>query len=165
MSGQRIAGASAPPSRAQRAAGRLSAARVLIVLGWSFVLVGVVDLALLWIPLRLQSVAWEFATVGRTLDALPMPALGLGLLAYGCSRHPRVGPQRLRAIAVAFGVLTLLLLVLSLLLLTAAPAVLEQTPPEALSGARRATIRHVAQAVVYPLAFAAATFALWRRES
>lgn len=151
--------------RARKAAGRVSAARVLIILGWSFILVGVVDLALLWIPLRLESVAWEFATVGRTLDALPMPALGLGLLAYGSSRHPGVGSGRLRALAIVFGALALLLVALSALLLTAVPAVLGQTPSEALAGARRAAIRHGAQAIVYPLAFAAAAFALWRRES
>jgi hypothetical protein len=141
---------------------RAAAAQIPILLGVAFLTVGLVDLVLLWIPVRMDSVAWEFATVGRTLDGLPMPALGIGLLAYGASRHPRLGLRSLRGFAVMFGFLALVLAVLAGLFATLAPAVLSQTPVEALEGARRGVIRHAVQAAVYPLAFFGLALILWR---
>lgn len=141
---------------------RAATAQIPIILGAAFLIVGLVDLILLWIPMRMDSVAWEFATVGRTLDGLPMPALGIGLLAYGASRHPRMGLRSLRGFAGMFAFLTLVLAVLAGLFATLAPAVLSQTPIEALAGARRGVIRHAVQAVVYPLAFFGLTLILWR---
>jgi hypothetical protein len=133
-----------------------------MILGAAFLLVGLVDLVLLWIPMRMDSVAWEFATVGRTLDGLPMPVLGIGLLAYGASRHPRLGLRSLRGFAGMFAFLAVVLAVLAGLFGTLVPAVLRQTPIEALEGVRRGVIRHAVQAVVYPLAFFGIALILWR---
>jgi hypothetical protein len=115
---------------------RSATALIPIFLGTAFLIVGVVDLVLLWIPTRMDSVAWEFATIGRTLDGFPMPAL--------------------------FGVLTLLLVAVAVLFATLAPAVLSQTPAEALDAARRGVIRHAVQAAVYPLTFCGLAVILWR---
>lgn len=133
-----------------------------MLLGAAFLIVGLVDLGLLWIPVRMDSVAWEFATIGRTLDGLPMPALGIVLVAYGASRHPRLGLRSLRGFAGAFAFLALVLAVLAGLFATLAPAVLSQTPIEALEGVRRGVIRHAVQALVYPLAFLSLALILWR---
>lgn len=148
----------------RRTPDRLRSAQALIpiFLGTAFLIVGLVDLVLLWIPIRMDSVAWEFATVGRTLDGVPMPALGGGLLAYGACRHPRLGLHSLRGFAGLFAILTLLSIAVAVLFATVAPAVLSQTPPEALDGARRGVIRHSVQAAIYPLTFCGLAVLLWR---
>ncbi len=141
---------------------RAASAKLLIVLGVTFLVVGLVDLVLLWIPAQMESVAWEFATVGRTLDGLPMPVLGLGLLAYGVSRHPRMGYKALRGFVGVFSLFALVLVGLAVLFATLAPAVLSQTPLEALDGVRRAVIRHSIQAVAYSVALVTLARTLWR---
>jgi hypothetical protein len=149
-----------PPDRSRGAA-----AKLLMVPGVTFLIVGLVDLVLLWIPAQMDSVAWEFATVGRTLDGLPMPVLGLALLAYGASRHPRYGHRALRGFAGVFSLFALALIVLGVLFATLTPAVLSQTPREALEGVQRAVVRHAVQAVAYPMAFVMLALALWRSRS
>ncbi len=144
---------------------RPTAALVLAIFGVAFAVVGLVDLVLLWIPTRLDTVAWEFATVGRTLEGLPMPLLGLGLLTYGLARHPKWGLSRVRGMGIAFAVLAVPVAALGVLLLTSAPAVLSQTPPGAVAGVRRAVILHAVQAVVYLLTLVAVAVALIRGSS
>lgn len=135
---------------------------VLAALGVAFLLVGTVDLALLWIPAHFDTLSWEFATVGRTLDGLPLAILGLGLLTYGATRSPRAGRGRARAFAAAFTAAALLVAAMGLLFVTALPTVLQQTGAEALEGVRRAAIRHGVQIVVYPASFALIAAVLWR---
>lgn len=135
---------------------------MLALLGAAFLLVGLVDLTLLWTPLQLDSVTWEFATIGRTLDGLPMSALGLGLLIYGTTRGPRVRRSRLKVYGFAFGLLAALLALLAVLYFTAMPTVLQQAELEVGEGLRRSAIRHGAQSVIYPLAFGLIAAVLWR---
>jgi hypothetical protein len=138
------------------------AAKIPMVLGAAFVVVGLVDLVLLWIPVRLDSVAWEFATVGRTFDGLPMPVLGLGLIAYGAARHPRFGTGAMRSFAWVLATGALALIALGVLFATLAPAVISQTPAEAVEGLRRNVIRHAVQSVVYPTTLIALAVFAWR---
>lgn len=144
---------------------RESVARLLLIAGATFALVGIADMALLWLPLRPGSVAWEYATVGRTLDSMPMPALGLVLIGYGVLRAPRPTVNGVRLVAAIFLVLALLSGFLSFLLLTSAPAVLTQTPPEAVEAVRRAAIRHGVQSILYPLAWFSIAVVVWRTRS
>ncbi len=141
---------------------RQLSAQLFILGGTAFALVGIVDLALLWGPIRLGSLSWEVATVGRTLDSLPMTALGLLLATYGVYRHPRTGRRSRRSFAILFAVLAILLLVLAALYATFAPAVLSEAPAEAVDAIRKATIRHAVQSVVYPIAFGWIAILLWR---
>jgi hypothetical protein len=141
---------------------RSRSALLLLLLGGGFFLIGCVDSLLLWIPTRFSSVAWEFATVGRTLDGLPMPALGLGLMTYGAVRHPRMGRSWMRAFGILFGVSAMLLVMAAILFATSAPAVLTSTPSEAVEGVRRAVFRHGFQAVIYPVVMASIAALMWR---
>lgn len=52
---------------------------VLAVTGAVFLVIGLVDLALAWIPLRFGDPEWEFGTISTTINNLPVPAMGLGL--------------------------------------------------------------------------------------
>ncbi len=120
------------------------------------------DITLLWTPLQLDSLSWEFATIGRTLDGMPMSALGLALVVYGTTRGPRVRRRRLKLYGFAFGFLAALLALLAALYFTAMPTVLQQAELEVGEGLRRAAVRHGVQSVVYPLAFGLIAAVLWR---
>ena len=135
---------------------------MLLVAGCAFALVGLADIALLWFPPRAGNVAWEYATVGRTLDTLPMPTLGLLLIAYGVLRQPRPTRRGIALVSAVFGLWGLFGLFLAFLIFTAAPAVLSQTPPGAVEAMRRAALRHGVQAVLYPLAWITIAVMVWR---
>jgi hypothetical protein len=50
-------------------------------------LVSLLDLGMLWWPVRLGDMNWEFGTVSATVDALPLPTLALfGLLVIAILR-------------------------------------------------------------------------------
>lgn len=119
-----------------------------MALGGTLLIAGFVDLALLWFPLRFDSLAWEYATVGRSLDALPLPVLGIGIIAYAQLSDPRPG----LGVTVALGGLALGVLVLAMafLLATSAPIVLREASSDPATGVHRAVIRHAFEAVLYP---------------
>jgi hypothetical protein len=48
--------------------------------GWVFLLAGLTDIGLAWIPLRLGNAEWEFGTISRSFDSLPLPFLGAALI-------------------------------------------------------------------------------------
>lgn len=141
---------------------RSAVSGMFLTAGAAFALVGLADIALLWYPPHAGSVAWEYATVGRTLDALPMPTLGLLLVAYGVLRQSM--PTR-RGVAVAslmFGLWAVFGLFLAFLIFTSAPAVLSQSPPEAVEALRRSALRHGVQAILYPLAWTVIAVLIWK---
>jgi hypothetical protein len=161
-SGQRfLVGASGPERRGPEA--RSATSLVLVFLGAAFALVGLTDLLLLWFPLGFGNPAWEYATLGRTFDALPMPTLGLGLVAYGLGHSPRFHRDGLKVTAAVFAALALIILAMTLLFVTVAPVVISNTPAEAAAGVKRSAVRHGVQAVVYPIAFWAIAYLLWKK--
>lgn len=141
---------------------RATVSRMLLIGGATFALIGFTDMALLWLPASPGNVAWEYATVGRTLDSVPMSALGLLLLGYGVLRvtqPTRNGVLFVSLIFLLYGVFSSFL---AFLIFTSAPAVISQTPPEALDAVRRAATRHGVQAVIYPISWFAIGITVWR---
>jgi hypothetical protein len=53
-----------------------SARGVLAATGAVLAIVGWVDWALLWVPLRFGTVEWEFGTISASFDALPLATIG-----------------------------------------------------------------------------------------
>ena len=133
-----------------------------VAIGVAFALVGLVDLGLLWIPLRIGTPGWEFATVSRTFTNVPMTAFGLVLVAYGLMRHPARHPVWTRGAAVVFGLLTFVLVVMGLLYALSVPAVYLQAGPDATEALTRAVIKNGTEIVVYPVVFALVSIMLWR---
>jgi hypothetical protein len=141
---------------------RVVVSRMLLIAGCAFALIGFTDMVLLWMPANPGNVAWEYATVGRTLDSLPLSSLGLVLIGYGvlrAARPTRNGVLIVSAIFILFAVFTAFL---AFLIFTSAPAVISQTPPEAADAVRRAATRHGVQGVIYPLAWLVIGVTVWR---
>jgi hypothetical protein len=81
--------------------------------------VGLVDLALAWIPPRFGVVEWEFGTISSTLDSLPVSAMGTTLIV---ASGLQLGSGTLRWLGVvASAFFALLLLVMAIFYALAAP--------------------------------------------
>lgn len=140
-------------------------ARAWELLGWVglvFAAVGLLDVALAWLPPMLGDPQWEFGTISQTLVGLPLPSLGLALfLAAGIARDRR---WQVRLAGVAMGALLLLVLASALLYLTVLPLALrEVTEPVARTGLLKSTVKSLALLVVYPPLFGGVAYVGWRR--
>lgn len=144
------------------AGGEAVGARLLGLLGAAFLVVGLVDLALLWRALDFGNVAWEYATLSRTLDSVPMSGLGLGLLAFGALRSPgkRAGLW-VRVLGVGFLIAAVGFIVMGALYATAIPDVIQRTAPPAMEGLSRAIVKNSVEAVVYTVVFGVVGWKLW----
>lgn len=149
----------------QRGSTRNAVSRMLLVGGAVFAIVGFADLALLWYPAQPNNLAWEYATVGRTMDSMPMPALGLLLMSYGVLRSPGATRRSVAVIAATFALFGLLCAFVGFLLFTSAPAVISQSPPDAADAVRRAATRHGVQSLLYPLAWLSIAWIVWQARS
>ena len=135
---------------------------LLVGLGVAFAIVGLVDLGLLWLPLHFGDPAWEFGTLSRTFDSLPMTGLGFGLAMYGLVRHRRTRPLWVRAAAIFLAVVTVVLLALGLLYVTAVPAVVQAAPTESMDAFSAAVAKTVVEIIVYSALCATLATVLWR---
>lgn len=133
---------------------------VVTALGAAFTLVGLARVALLWVPLRLDSTSWQLETAGQTLDGLAVAVLGLGLLAYAAVRDP--GPAKRFGLSFLLAVSAFLMVGLAYLFATAALEVWGQTPPERMPQLRESLLRGGVAAAVYPVLLAYLAAAVWR---
>ena len=122
------------------------------VVGWmglAFLVIGAVDLLLGWIPTRFGSPEWEFGTVTRTLDNLPIVAMGMVLLLSSVAARGVAWATRAAALAaVVLGVLVLVAMVLYALDVPLAFGVVND--PLARSGLKRAVLKAAVQGTLYP---------------
>ncbi len=152
------------PARAQRvmvpemvrsAAGPYSAPlgawTLLGLVGWVFLLVGGMDVGLVWYPAAFGNPAWEFGSVTAALNGLPLPLMGLALILAGASARGNAA-----AVKVAIGAAALALIAVLgagvLYGLTAPIAVRSVSEPLASSGLGKAILRSAVQLVAYPVA-------------
>ena len=90
---------------------------VIAVAGFTFMFVAWTDIALLWYPLRLKEVEWEFATVTATVNALPLATMGLVFITVAALAKGSVGLSRVVA-ALCAGMLLVLIALAGLYTLT-----------------------------------------------
>lgn len=121
-------------------------------MGLCFVLIGMLDLALAWYPLKIGNPQWEFGTVSRSYDSLAITALGLTLLlGAGVARGVRWWT---RAAAIVFLLFAVWVLAGYVLYALNIPLALRSvTDPVALSGLKRAMAKTTGQAIVYCVVF------------
>ena len=119
--------------------------------GLTFALVALVDLALVWVPVRLGDTGWQFDTVSAVLDGMPMLAMGL-VLGYGAALA-RSRYVTLRWWSAAMVLVAIALLMAFGLYLFSVPAVLASAgSAETRLGLTKAVIQTGAQGIAYPTA-------------
>jgi len=151
-------------------------APILIVAGLLLAMAGWVGVALFYYPPRFGQPEWEFGTIAQTIDAMPLPTLGLVLLALGIRARGGSIAWR-RGIAVIFAVVALLCLAalvlfaldipLALKAMHRAAAQANQQSALISSGVKRGMAKVILFTVCYGLAYGWLAVAMWRvpRES
>jgi hypothetical protein len=146
-------------------------APILILAGLLFALAGSVDVLLFYYPPRFGDAEWEFGIIAQTFDAMPLPTLGLVLLALGIrARGGSVGWSRSLAVAAAMcALLCLAALVLfaldiplALRAMARAAAQANQQSAVMASGLKRVMAKVILFAACYGLAFGWLAVTLWR---
>jgi len=156
-------------------AGLSAVAPVLLACGIVLAVAGLVDVGLFYWPLRFGDAEWEFGTIAQTLDALPLPTLGLVLIAVGLwARGGR--PLWTRATAVVFLLAALLVAILGAIFLLDVPVALKALAraaaaakehgavpnPLVSSGLKRGIAKAAVFAVTYVAGYATIGVSLWR---
>jgi hypothetical protein len=121
-------------------------------IGLVFALVSLADLTLAFYPWAFGDAEWEFGTITTVMDGLPLFTVGAGLaLGAMVARGKLAG---VRILSIVFGVMGLLLLLLTLRYVghisTALGAVAE---PAIKTGLRKAITKTMAQGTLYPLGY------------
>lgn len=125
-------------------------------LGLVLAVAGLVDLVLLWVPVRFGVPEWEFATVASTVSALPLPTIGLaGLVGFATSRGSR---WLLWVLGFLLGIGALTLAVVLLLFLTNVPMAIQATADAARVGILKAIAKTVVLALLFGAAYSAGAF-------
>ncbi len=147
-------------------------APLLMAVGFALAVAGWVDVGLFYYPSRFGSAEWEFGTIAQTLDAMPLPTLGLALLALGIrARGGRVVWTRgLAAVFALVGLLSLAGLVLFALDIPLALKAMQRAAQQAKngqaaivsSGLKRGMAKVIAFSVCYALAYGWMAVTMWR---
>ncbi len=140
------------------------------VSGWSvlkpagilFFLVGTMDILIAWHPFGFGSPEWEFGTVTATFNGLPAPTIGLALITASA-----IGLKQSRlakVLAVTLALLAVLVIGAALLYATNIPIALQSIPANSIArvGLKKAIMKTVGQAVIYPITLLWIASAAWR---
>lgn len=130
-------------------------------LGWVFLIVGGIDIALTWYPFNLGNPDWEFGTISSTLDSLPVTTMGLAiLLASSVARGWKLG---IRIFSILLLVAALLVVAAIVIYLLNLPLAFKSvTEPILRTGLKKAVTKTISQGVFYPTAFVIMGMQGWR---
>ena len=79
--------------------------RLVQAIGFALLVMGAVDILLAWAPWNFGNADWEFGTASATLNSMPVPAMGVALLAAGSIARRSV---LLTALAASWSVIVVL---------------------------------------------------------
>lgn len=127
---------------------------LLQAMGWLFVVVGLLNIVLIWIPLQVGNPEFEFGAAANSLDSLPLPTMGLvWAMAAGRAR------ANARGTTVAVGITYLLALLVvgagALYWLDVPLALQAVKEPMIRLGIDKSILKVTVQAVLYPVALVA----------
>lgn len=150
-------------------------APILLAVGVVLTIAGLVDVGLFYWPLRFGDSEWEFGIIAQTFDAMPLPTIGLALVAIGLWAR---GGRALwcRLMAIVFLLVAVKLAVLSVIFLLDVPVALKAlarlaataqqrgaTPnPAVASGLHRAIAKAAVFAATYVIGYATIGVSMWR---
>jgi hypothetical protein len=127
---------------------------VLYGIGWLFVIVGLVDIALLWYPFRFGVPEYEFASTGSMLDALPLFTMGLAFLLAGAAARGNASVVRL--VVVIAGIMAVIVIAaVGLYALTVPLALKSVSAPQLKLGIEKSIAKVAVQAFAYPVTYIA----------
>ena len=151
-----------------------SLATMLILGGAALAIIGWGDLALFYVPPHFGDTDWEFGTISRTVDALPLCALSLVLIVIGIRAR---GGRRLtaRLIAVVLVILAASIAALIVVFVRGVPVALDALGAQAervgataeqlaltRSGMKQAALKAMAFGAVYVVLFVTLAVTTWR---
>ncbi len=138
--------------------------KMIAPVGVAFMLVGLVDIALSWFPMRFGTPEWEFGTIGTTLNNLPLPTLGLMILAGWAAVTERRTPVRVFGVLmVVVGLVLAGLVVLYLLTLPPAWGAVTAVEDTTLQvAAKKGIAKSLVQVVAYPAVYLLVGWNAWR---
>ena len=110
--------------------------------------VALIDLVLLWVPVRFGNPDWEFGTFTQTVDSLPLLSMmTLGLVVVGLSRGSQT---RLRLLAAWCAAVVLAIVAIVVLYLLNVPLIWQRAAsPELATVLRKAIVKMVVLATLY----------------
>lgn len=134
------------------------------LIGWVgvvFVLVGALDLLLLWIPAHFGNPEWEFASISAAMNGLPVPVMGMVMVtASGLARGHRVVAR------IGVGLLGLLMLAVigsALIYALTIPLALRSAGDAVQRlGVQKSVAKTVGQVGVYTVSIAVMMWMSWR---
>lgn len=119
--------------------------------GWVFLIAGAADISLAWIPMHFGNPEWEFGTITRSFDALPLPFLGAALVMGSGAARGRMWWGRVAVIVFALFVLWVLFSGV-VYALNVPLALRSVTQPLVLTGLKKAILRTSVQVLLYSVA-------------
>ena len=126
--------------------------RVLGITGATFVVLGLLDVSLVWFPPTLGSPEWEFASITATFNTLPVTVLGATLLVS--SGIARQRPAIARTGGILLLMLAMLVVVGAVIYATTVPIALKGiNNPVVRLGVYKAMTKTIAQCILYPILF------------
>lgn len=130
-------------------------------LGITLMLMGLIDLGLLFYPPHWASLDWEFGTIGATIEGLPLLTVGLGLMAMSSVARGRTGWMRLLSIIL----LLLALFVIGILVIFALdiPVALRAVQPAGRETLNKSIVKTALMGSLYVVMYAALGVWTWRR--
>jgi hypothetical protein len=130
--------------------------------GAVFFLIGAADQLLAFVPLAFGAPEWEFGTISKCLDSMPLPALGITLfMASGMALGSR---WRIRAGSLILLLLGLLILGLLVIYATNIPLALRAvTEPNVRLGLQKAIVKSIGQGIGYPVVFLVMAISSWKQ--
>jgi hypothetical protein len=126
--------------------------KLLGFVGGVLLVVGLVDLGLAFYPPMFGNPNWEFGTISGSLNSLPVPMLGLGLLlGAAVARGWILGTRVWAIVGIVLAVFIVAAAVIWALNLPLAFRSVQE--PAARLGLKKSVTKSVAQAILYPVAF------------
>lgn len=122
-------------------------------MGWTFLVIGLLNVILIWIPLQLGNAEYEFGSAANALDSMPLPVMGLVFVfASSRARGRETGAVVAQVVAM---LLALLVLTMGTLYWLNVPVALKAVQePMIRFGLKKSILKVSTQTVLYPLALA-----------
>jgi len=83
-----------PAGSAERAVAKeapVGSWQLLATAGWAFLVVGGMDVGLVWYPAAFGNAGWEFGSITTSLNGLPLPLMGLALVLASATARAKLG--------------------------------------------------------------------------